>query len=163
MQITSSAKIKEYKRWSFTEKQECTQKLRSFFSSSQKIVKILCVLKISAFSPPWKSKPIESLVSSNFLNDCIRKAIEKEQQPKQEAGEQDKAKATLDGLMNDAHTTGFFFSCHFVLTSCRIDKELQIGWRSAEAFHFFMLAQSQLYKGTMDSCMKTVGAFFYLY
>ncbi|KAH3745059.1 WD repeat domain 35 [Pelomyxa schiedti] len=52
------------------------------------------------------------------------------------------SKATLDGLINDAK-------------ALNQDKTLQIGWRYAEAYHFFLLAQAQLYKGNADSAMKT--------
>eukprot|EP00727_Mastigamoeba_balamuthi_P004271 m51a1_g13841 hypothetical protein (1211) ;mRNA; r:520608-525261 len=52
------------------------------------------------------------------------------------------AKATLEGLMTDAATTSK-------------DKILEMGWRGAEAYHFLMLAHSQLYSGKIDACMKT--------
>jgi WD repeat-containing protein 35 len=58
----------------------------------------------------------------------------------------DQTQQTLNNLMDhDSATTS--------------DKELEIGWRGAEAYHFFMLAQSQLYNaqggGNFESCMRT--------
>jgi len=51
-------------------------------------------------------------------------------------------------------------------TATTSDKELEIGWRGAEAYHFFMLAQNQLYnaqsgafdrktESPFDACMRT--------
>jgi WD repeat-containing protein 35 len=36
------------------------------------------------------------------------------------------------------------------------EKDLETSWRGAEAYHFFLLAQKQLYEGYIDASMKTV-------
>jgi WD repeat-containing protein 35 len=51
------------------------------------------------------------------------------------------AKATLDGLIAE--------------DKVRRTQFVDVGWRSAEAYHFLMLAQAQYYKGYIDAAMKT--------
>lgn len=36
------------------------------------------------------------------------------------------------------------------------DKSLENPWRGAEAFHFLLLCQRQMYAGAVDAAMKTV-------
>ena len=52
-------------------------------------------------------------------------------------------KATLDGLLQEDSITGR-------------EKDLETSWRGAEAYHFFLLTQKQLYEGYIDASMKTV-------
>lgn len=70
-----------------------------------------------------------------------RKLIAQKKNDDQNRKKGDIKKANLEGLLEEDIKSG---------------KEMEASWRAAEAYHFFMLAQKQLYEGYIDASMKTV-------
>jgi WD repeat-containing protein 35 len=61
---------------------------------------------------------------------------------KQEKNKDRRDRGTLEGLMEEDSVVSR-------------EKDLETAWRGAEAYHFFLLAQRQLYEGYIDASMKT--------
>merc|ERR1711998_290811 len=58
------------------------------------------------------------------------------------AGGADGYSNTLDSLLHHDKAVGS-------------DKTLDVGWRGAEAFHFYLLAQRQLFEGNVEAALVT--------
>lgn len=78
---------------------------------------------------------------------CVLAALQVEQHRKQLLTKAPQKNKTLEGLLEDDSLVGR-------------EKDMEYSWKGAEAYHFLLLCQRQIYEGKIDLSMKSV---FFLY
>ncbi|KAJ8290228.1 hypothetical protein GJAV_G00010260 [Gymnothorax javanicus] len=102
------------------------------------------MFKIADEEAKKRTKPLrvkKLYVLAALLVESYHDQVKSSQQSKAK-GKKSEATSALDGLLEEDSATAH-------------SRVVDNGWRGAEAYHFFLLAQRQLYDGYMDAAMRT--------